>query len=63
MDISVYHIQTKSETYAETLVSHVLVGLQQLVPLVNISSSLKEIVKRVYEVIDVVVQGYYFRYI
>ncbi|KAM3837003.1 uromodulin-like 1 isoform 1-T1 [Vipera latastei] len=56
MDISVYHIQTKSETYAETLVSHVLVGLQQLVPLVNISSLLKEIVKRVYEVIDVVVQ-------
>ncbi|ETE64608.1 Uromodulin-like 1, partial [Ophiophagus hannah] len=57
MDISVYHIQTtKSETYAETLVSHVLVGLQQLVPLVNISSLLKEIVIRVYEVIDIVVQ-------
>ncbi|XP_026569415.1 uromodulin-like 1 [Pseudonaja textilis] len=57
MDISVYHIQTtKSETYAETLVSHVLVGLQQLVPLVNISSLLKKIVIRVYEVIDVVVQ-------
>uniref|UniRef100_A0A670YTT2 Uromodulin like 1 n=1 Tax=Pseudonaja textilis TaxID=8673 RepID=A0A670YTT2_PSETE len=55
MDISVYHIQTtKSETYAETLVSHVLVGLQQLVPLVNISSLLKKIVIRVYEVIDVI---------
>ncbi|XP_039225051.1 uromodulin-like 1 isoform X2 [Crotalus tigris] len=56
MNISVYHIQTKSETYAETLVSYVLVGLPQLVPLVNISSLLKEIVKRVYEVIDIVVQ-------
>ncbi|XP_034279839.1 uromodulin-like 1 isoform X1 [Pantherophis guttatus] len=57
MNISVYHIQTtKSETYAETLVSHVLVGLQQLVPLVNISSLLKKIVIRVYDVIDVVVQ-------
>ncbi|KAK9402081.1 uromodulin-like 1 [Crotalus adamanteus] len=56
MNISVYHIQTKSETYADTLVSYVLVGLPQLVPLVNISSLLKEIVKRVYEVIDIVVQ-------
>ncbi|KAL7983624.1 hypothetical protein Chor_000500 [Crotalus horridus] len=56
MNISVYHIQTKSETYAETLVSYVLVGLPQLVPLVNISSLLKEIVKRVYEVIDIVIQ-------
>ncbi|XP_058042204.1 uromodulin-like 1 [Ahaetulla prasina] len=57
MNISVYHIQTtKSETNAETIVSHVLVGLQQLVPLVNISSLLKKIVIRVYDVIDVVVQ-------
>ncbi|KAM6446442.1 uromodulin-like 1 [Liasis olivaceus] len=57
MNISVYHIQTtKSETYAETLASQVLIGLQQLVPLVNISSLLKDIVMRVYEVIDIAVQ-------
>lgn len=64
MNISLYHIQTtKTETYTEALVSHVLVGLQQLVPLVTISSLLKKIVMRVYDVIDVVVQGYYIRYI
>ncbi|XP_025023698.1 uromodulin-like 1, partial [Python bivittatus] len=57
MNISVYHIQTtKSETYAETLASQILIGLQQLVPLVNISSLLKDIVMRVYEVIDIAVQ-------
>ncbi|XP_070606554.1 uromodulin-like 1 [Erythrolamprus reginae] len=57
MNISVYHIRTtKSETFAGTLVSHILVGVQQLVPLDSISFLLKKIVFKVYEVTDVVVQ-------
>ncbi|XP_062833034.1 uromodulin-like 1 [Anolis carolinensis] len=58
-----YHIQTmQAEPYMETVVSQVLVGLQEFVPLVNISLLLKDIVMRVSEVIDIVVQGYYFKY-
>uniref|UniRef100_A0A803T6B2 Uromodulin like 1 n=1 Tax=Anolis carolinensis TaxID=28377 RepID=A0A803T6B2_ANOCA len=53
-----YHIQTmQAEPYMETVVSQVLVGLQEFVPLVNISLLLKDIVMRVSEVIDIVVQG------
>lgn len=53
-----YHIRTtQAEPYTETLVSRVLIGLQELVPLANVSSLLKDIVMRVYEVIDIVVQG------
>ncbi|XP_033002264.1 uromodulin-like 1 [Lacerta agilis] len=57
LDASVYHIHTaQAEPYTETLVSRVLIGLQELVPLANVSSLLKDIVMRVYEVIDIVVQ-------
>nr|XP_034972576.1 uromodulin-like 1 [Zootoca vivipara] len=57
LDVSVYHIHTtQAEPYTETLVSRVLIGLQELVPLANVSSLLKDIVMRVYEVIDIVVQ-------
>ncbi|XP_078246400.1 uromodulin-like 1 [Pogona vitticeps] len=59
LNVSVYHIQTtRAELYAETLASQILVGLQQLVPLVNISSLLEDIVMRVSEVIDIVVQDF-----
>ncbi|XP_077783918.1 uromodulin-like 1 [Podarcis muralis] len=58
LDVSVYHIRTtQAEPYTETLVSRVLIGLQELVPLANVSSLLKDIVMRVYEVIDIVVQA------
>ncbi|XP_066477396.1 uromodulin-like 1 [Tiliqua scincoides] len=54
---SVYHIQTtQGERHTETLASQILIGLQQLVPLGNFSSLLNDIVKRVSEVIDIVVQ-------
>ncbi|XP_060091248.1 uromodulin-like 1 [Heteronotia binoei] len=57
LNVSVYHIQTtQAELYAETLTSQVLIGLQQPIPLVNLSSLLKDIVMRVYEVIDIDVQ-------
>ncbi|XP_054830637.1 uromodulin-like 1 [Eublepharis macularius] len=57
LNVSVYHIQTtQAEPYAETLTSQVLIGLQQPFPLVNLSSLLKDIVMRVYEVIDIDVQ-------
>lgn len=63
LNVSMYHIRTtQAELYAETLTSQILVGLQQLVPLVNISSLLKDIVMRVSEVIDIVVQGCYFKH-
>ncbi|XP_062983765.1 uromodulin-like 1 [Elgaria multicarinata webbii] len=57
LNVSVYHIKTtQAETYPETLASKVLVGLHQLVSLENITSLLKDIVMRVYEVVDIVVQ-------
>ncbi|KAH0624817.1 hypothetical protein JD844_032647 [Phrynosoma platyrhinos] len=60
LNASVYHIQTtKAKPYTETVASQVLVGLQESVPLVNVSSLLNDIVMRVSEVIDIVVQGYY----
>lgn len=55
---SVYHIQTtQGERHTETLASQIVIGLQPLVPLANLSSLLNDIVKRVSEVIDIVVQG------
>ncbi|XP_077198883.1 uromodulin-like 1 isoform X2 [Paroedura picta] len=58
LNVSVYHIQTsQAEPYAETLTSQVLIGLKQPISLVNLSTLLKDIVMRVYEVIDVDVQG------
>ncbi|XP_053165232.1 uromodulin-like 1 isoform X2 [Hemicordylus capensis] len=57
LNASVYHVQTtQAETYAETLASQILIQLQQPVPLVNVSSLLRDIVMRVSEVIDIVVQ-------
>nr|XP_013810711.1 PREDICTED: uromodulin-like 1 [Apteryx mantelli mantelli] len=57
LNASVYHIQSNNaEIYAGTVASQVLTGLHQPAPLVDISSSLKDIVKRVYEVIDTDVQ-------
>uniref|UniRef100_A0A8C0IVR6 Uromodulin like 1 n=1 Tax=Chelonoidis abingdonii TaxID=106734 RepID=A0A8C0IVR6_CHEAB len=57
LNSSVYHIQTtQAETYAGTLASQVLIGLHQPAPLMKVSSLLKGIVKRVYEVINIEVQ-------
>ncbi|CAM4411523.1 unnamed protein product [Lepidochelys olivacea] len=57
LNSSVYHIQTtQAETYAGTLTSQVLIGLHQPAPLMKVSSLLKDIVKRVYEVINIDVQ-------
>ncbi|KAM6419557.1 uromodulin-like 1 [Pluvialis apricaria] len=57
LNASVYHIQSnRAEVYAGTVASHVLIGLHQPAPLAEISSSLKDIVKRVYEVINTEVQ-------
>ncbi|XP_067322334.1 uromodulin-like 1 [Anolis sagrei] len=54
---TMYHIETiQAEPYMETVSSQVLVGLQEFVPLVNISLLVKDIVMRVSEVIDIVVQ-------
>ncbi|NWJ06664.1 UROL1 protein, partial [Crypturellus undulatus] len=57
LSASVYHIQSNhAEVYSGTVASQVLIGLHQPAPLVDVSSSLKDIVKRVYEVIDTHVQ-------
>ncbi|NXD07744.1 UROL1 protein, partial [Nothocercus nigrocapillus] len=57
LSASVYHIQSNhAEIYSGTVASQVLIGLHQPAPLVDVSSSLKDIVKRVYEVIDTQVQ-------
>ncbi|XP_010215637.1 PREDICTED: uromodulin-like 1 [Tinamus guttatus] len=57
LSASVYHIQSNhAEIYSGTVASQVLIGLHQPAPLVDVSSSLKDIVKRVYEVIDTHVQ-------
>ncbi|XP_009576603.1 PREDICTED: uromodulin-like 1, partial [Fulmarus glacialis] len=57
LDASVHHIQSnRAEVYAGTVASQVLIGLHQPAPLAEVSSSLKDIVKRVYEVIDTEVQ-------
>ncbi|NXX49485.1 UROL1 protein, partial [Tricholaema leucomelas] len=57
LNASVHHIQSNpAEVYAGTVTSQVLIGLHQPAPLVEVSSSLKDIVKHVYEVIDTEVQ-------
>ncbi|XP_051470318.1 uromodulin-like 1 [Apus apus] len=57
LNASVHHIQSnRAEVYAGTVASQVLIGLHQLAPLVEVSSSLKDIVKRTYEVINIEVQ-------
>ncbi|NXN20062.1 UROL1 protein, partial [Indicator maculatus] len=57
LNASVHHIQSnRAEVYAGAVTSQVLIGLQQPAPLVEVSSSLKDIVKRTYEVIDTEVQ-------
>ncbi|XP_009976234.1 PREDICTED: uromodulin-like 1, partial [Tauraco erythrolophus] len=57
LNASVYHIQSnRAEVYAGTVASQVLIGLHQPAPLAEVSSSLKDIVKRTYEVINIEVQ-------
>ncbi|KAM6314261.1 uromodulin-like 1 [Podargus strigoides] len=57
LNASVHHIQSnRAEVYAGTVASQVLIGLHQPAPLAEVSSSLKDVVKRVYEVIDTEVQ-------
>uniref|UniRef100_A0A8B9UHA5 Uromodulin like 1 n=1 Tax=Anas zonorhyncha TaxID=75864 RepID=A0A8B9UHA5_9AVES len=57
LNASVHHIQSnQAEIYSGTVASQVLIGLHQPAPLAEVSSSLKDIVKRVYEVIDTDVQ-------
>ncbi|NWQ78763.1 UROL1 protein, partial [Columbina picui] len=57
LNASVHHIQSKrAEIYAGTVASQVLIGLHQPAPLVEVSSSLKAMVKHAYEVIDTEVQ-------
>ncbi|XP_015738631.1 uromodulin-like 1 isoform X1 [Coturnix japonica] len=53
LNTSVHHIQSNyAEMYAGTVASQVLIGLHQPAPLAEVSSSLKNMVKHVYEVID-----------
>ncbi|NXS65454.1 UROL1 protein, partial [Pandion haliaetus] len=57
LNASVHHIQSnRAEVYAGTVASWVLIGLHQPAPLAEVSSSLKDIVKHTYEVIDTEVQ-------
>ncbi|NXE02159.1 UROL1 protein, partial [Chaetorhynchus papuensis] len=57
LNTSVHHIQSsRGEIYAGTVASRVLLGMQHPAPLAEVSSSLKAMAKRVYEVIDTEVQ-------
>ncbi|NWZ81372.1 UROL1 protein, partial [Poecile atricapillus] len=57
LNASVHHIQSdRGDIYAGTVASQLLLGLHQPAPLAEVSSSLKAMVKRVYEVIDAQVQ-------
>ncbi|NWR54762.1 UROL1 protein, partial [Bucorvus abyssinicus] len=57
LNASVHHIQSnRAEVYAGMVASHVLIGLHHPAPLAEVSSSLKDIVKHVYEVVDTEVQ-------
>ncbi|NXP22978.1 UROL1 protein, partial [Scytalopus superciliaris] len=52
LNASVHHIQSHpAEIYSGTVASQVLLGLHQPAPLAELSSSLKDVEKRVYEVI------------
>ncbi|NWQ67391.1 UROL1 protein, partial [Neopipo cinnamomea] len=57
LNASVHHIQSNpAGIYAGTVASQVLLGLHQPALLAEVSSSLDDVVKRVYEVIDTQVQ-------
>ncbi|RLW07792.1 hypothetical protein DV515_00003521 [Chloebia gouldiae] len=61
LNASVHHIQSiRGDIYAGTVASQLLLGMQHPAPLAEVSSSLKAMVKRVYEVIDTQVQGVLF---
>ncbi|XP_017666372.1 PREDICTED: uromodulin-like 1 [Lepidothrix coronata] len=57
LNASVHHIQSNpAGIYARTVASQILLGLHQPALLAEVSSSLDDVVKRVYEVIDTQVQ-------
>ncbi|KAM7031233.1 uromodulin-like 1 [Passerculus sandwichensis] len=57
LNVSVHHVQSnRGDIYAGTVASQLLLGLQHPAPLAEVSSSLKAMAKRVYEVIDTQVQ-------
>ncbi|NXP86758.1 UROL1 protein, partial [Passerina amoena] len=57
LNVSVHHIQSNhGDIYAGTVASQLLLGMQHPAPLAEVSSSLKAMVHRVYEVIDTQVQ-------
>lgn len=56
MDAAVYHLHSACGD-TSTTVSRLLLGLPQPVPVANVSTVLDGIVKRVYEVINIQVQG------
>ncbi|NXV67887.1 UROL1 protein, partial [Molothrus ater] len=57
LNASVHHIQSNpGGIYSGTVASQLLLGMQHPAPLAEVSSSLKAMVKRVYEVIDTQVQ-------
>ncbi|XP_066427897.1 uromodulin-like 1 [Molothrus aeneus] len=57
LNASVHHIQSNpGDIYSGTVASQLLLGMQHPAPLAEVSSSLKAMVKRVYEVIDTQVQ-------
>ncbi|KAL9866831.1 uromodulin-like 1 [Geothlypis trichas] len=57
LNASVHHIQSNhGDIYTGTVASQLLLGMQHPAPLAEVSSSLKAMVKRVYEVIDAQVQ-------
>ncbi|KAM3678692.1 uromodulin-like 1 [Ammospiza maritima maritima] len=57
LNASVHHIQSNhGDIYAGTVASQLLLGLQHPAPLAEVSSSLKAMAKRVYELIDTQVQ-------
>ncbi|NXO21237.1 UROL1 protein, partial [Cisticola juncidis] len=56
-NVSVHHIQTNpGDIYAGTVASQLLLGMHQAAPLAEVSSSLRAMVQRVYEVVDAEVQ-------
>ncbi|NXW69900.1 UROL1 protein, partial [Hirundo rustica] len=57
LDASVHHIQSnRGDIYAGTVASQLLLGMHHPAPMAEVSSSLKAMAKRVYEVIDTEVQ-------
>ncbi|NXH42173.1 UROL1 protein, partial [Dicaeum eximium] len=57
LNASVHHIQSNpGDIYAGTVASQLLLGMHQAAPLAEVSSSLKAMARRVYEVIDTRVQ-------